>query len=56
MGEVYRVKYKDANENEIKNQSSIILKIAPSNPIRRERMRSRDLFLREINMYDKVNI
>ena len=53
MGEVYRVLYKDANE---KSQSSLILKVAPRNPARREHMRSRDLFVREIDLYDKVSI
>lgn len=53
MGEVYRVLYKEADKN---SQSSLILKVAPRNPIRREKMRSRDLFVREINMYEKVNL
>ncbi|XP_055304442.1 uncharacterized oxidoreductase dhs-27-like [Sitodiplosis mosellana] len=51
MGEVYRVLYEESNE---KIESSLILKVAPRNPMRRERMRSRDLFVREINMYDKI--
>lgn len=56
MGEVYRVLYKKANDDETKGQMSLILKVAPRNAIRRDRMRSRDLFVREINMYEKVNI
>ena len=55
MGEVYRVLYENANKNEKPNQSSLILKIAPTNPARREKMRSRELFVREVNIYDKVN-
>lgn len=54
MGELYRILYKDANDSDNKNQSSLILKIAPSNLLRREKMRLRNLFLREIDMYDQV--
>lgn len=56
MGEVYRILYENSNENENRNESSLILKIAPTNLARREKMRSRELFVREINMYDKVII
>lgn len=52
MGEIYRVLYQDVNY--IENESSLILKIAPSNLVRREKTRIHDLFVREINMYDQV--
>lgn len=52
MGEIYRVLYRDVNHTE--NESSLILKISPSNLIRRKKLKVRDLFVREINMYDKV--
>lgn len=54
MGEIYRILYKNSNENENQDQSSLIMKIAPTNLVRREKMRSRDLFVREVNIYDKV--
>ena len=54
IGEIYRILYKDANDSDNKNQSSLILKIAPSNLLRREKFRLRNLFQREINMYDQV--
>lgn len=56
MGEVYRILYNGCDDNKNKRQSSFILKVAPRNRMRRERMRSRDLFVREIDVYDKVNI
>lgn len=56
IGEIYRILYKDANDSENKNKSSLILKIAPSNLLRREKMKLRSLFMREINMYDQVRI
>lgn len=54
IGEIYRILFKDANDENNEKQSSLILKIAPKNLFRRERFRIRDLFLREINMYDEV--
>lgn len=54
MGEIFRVLYKDVNCTE--NESSLILKIAPNNLVRREKLKVRDLFVREINMYDKVTV
>ncbi|XP_031627333.1 uncharacterized protein LOC116343429 [Contarinia nasturtii] len=55
MGEIYRIFYEDANDSENKSQtSSLILKMAPRNLMRREKLRSRHIFLREIDMYDKV--
>lgn len=52
MGEIYRILFED--EDGI-NQSSIILKIAPTNPARRKAFQTRETFLREIIMYDQVN-
>lgn len=54
VGEIYRILYKDANDQNNEKQSSLILKIAPRNLCRREKFRIRDLFMREINMYDEV--
>ncbi|XP_031627282.1 uncharacterized protein LOC116343401 [Contarinia nasturtii] len=50
MGNVYRILYEDENHN----QSSLILKIAPKNLKRRGEFALRQMFLREIDMYDKV--
>lgn len=54
IGEILRIFYKDANDNETSEKSSLILKIAPQNVLRRQKLRLRDLFLREIDMYDQV--
>lgn len=53
---IYRILYKDAKETNDKNQSSLILKIAPTDPFRRESQKLRELFLREISIYDEVRI
>lgn len=55
MGKIYRILYKDGNDSENKKQSSLILKIAPRNLQRRKELRLRELFLREIDMYDQVS-
>lgn len=54
MGEIYRILYKDGNDENNNKQSSLILKIAPRNEIMREKLQSRELFLQEIKMYDNV--
>lgn len=54
VGMIYRILYKDANETSDKNQSSLILKIAPTDEFRREKQKLRELFLREISIYDEV--
>lgn len=56
VGVIYRILYKDANETSGKEQSSLILKIAPTDPFRREMQKLRELFLREISIYDEVMI
>lgn len=50
--EMYRILWK--NENDDSKQTSLILKIALRNKIRRNISGTRALFLREISMYDKV--
>lgn len=55
IGEIYRILYKDGNDSENEKQSSLILKIAPRNLQRRKKLRLRELFLREIDMYDQVS-
>lgn len=52
MGEIYRVSCQDNNNTG--NQTSLILKIAPKHMLRREKFRLRQLFLREIIIYDEV--
>lgn len=52
MGNIYRVLYED----EHKNKSSLILKLAPTNLQRRKIYKIHNLFLREINMYDEVKL
>lgn len=53
MGEIYRVLYKRSEnpENDIK---SLILKIAPKDSISTDKDKIRDMFLREVLMYDQV--
>lgn len=51
---IFRILYKDANEAIDANPSSLILKIAPSDVQLREKRNLRDLFLREIKIYDEV--
>lgn len=52
MGEIYRILFQNPIDTKT---NSLILKIAPRNPSRREITQSRTLFLREISMYDEVN-
>lgn len=54
MGDIYRMICKDARDKDNKNESTLILKIAPSNLIRREKTGVRNSFVCEINMYNKV--
>lgn len=51
-GIVHRVQVKDKAENEIK--LSMILKVPPVNPTRRDEFMAKDLFGREIGFYDNV--
>lgn len=50
MGDIFRVLFKTADDA----TKSLILKMAPTNKDRREKMGVRDMFLREISMYDEV--
>lgn len=56
MGEIFRIQFKpsDDDDNDHSKKSSLILKCAPTNPLRRQRVGVRNLFLREITMYDEV--
>lgn len=54
VGVIYRILYRDANETADENESSLILKIAPTDPFRRETQKLRELFLREISIYEEV--
>lgn len=54
MGVIYRILYKDANDENNNKKSSLILKIAPQDITMREMLQSRSLFLHEIKMYDEV--
>lgn len=51
-GIVHRVQVKDKSENEIK--LSMILKVPPENPTRRDEFMAKELFGREIGFYDCV--
>lgn len=53
MGEIFRVLCQDTTNSN--NQTSLILKKAPRNLMLRQAFHSRDLFLREIAMYDQVS-
>lgn len=53
-GEIYRILFKCDNNLNGSKEESLILKIAPSNPFRREKFRMRDIYLREIQMYKEV--
>lgn len=52
VGAIYRIIYKDAKDSH--NESSLILKIAPSARVNREKQRLHELFVREIFIYDQV--
>lgn len=52
-GQIYRILFKCANEDDDKRKS-LILKIAPRNIMRRQKLNIRPLFLREIMLYDDV--
>lgn len=51
IGIVYRVLFSKEDESK---SSKLILKVAPQNAARREQFKSRDLFLREIYLYNEV--
>lgn len=53
MGIVHRVSFKRTNEN-ADDSSSLIIKISPQHLERRIQFHSRELFLREIFLYDVV--
>lgn len=50
MGLIYRILFKTDDTR----KTSLILKIAPKDEMRRKTLRVRNLFLREISMYDEV--
>lgn len=54
IGEIFRILIKRNNDNGHQEHTSLILKIAPRNLIRRQKANSRDIFLREIQMYSEV--
>lgn len=53
MGDIFRLTYNMVDNEEAK-KSSIVLKLAPRHTVQRERFRTRQSFLREINMYKEV--
>lgn len=53
MGEIYRVWYCEDRDSD-NSPDSVILKIAPKHLGRRAKFNLRNLFLREITMYDEV--
>lgn len=55
MGEIYRILFETSDDKNDRKKSSLILKIAPRNPFRRKMIPLRDIFLREIHMYDVVS-
>lgn len=57
MGNIFRIQIKRSrdDDNDDSKDASLILKCAPTSPIRRERIGVRNVFLREITMYDEVN-
>lgn len=57
IGIVYRAKFykEDENQNEKHPVQKMIVKVAPTNTVRRELFLSRTAFLREIHMYDNVS-
>lgn len=57
VGVVYRISFsKDDSENGKNPISKLILKVAPESLARREQFFSRPCFLREIYLYNEVNI
>lgn len=57
IGIVYRASFskKDETETEKNPVHTLIVKVAPRHPGRRQRFQVRSLFLREIFMYEKVS-
>lgn len=57
IGIVYRVSFSKLEQNgKTEKVSQMIVKVAPTNLARREQFRPRDCFLREIQLYNEVNI
>lgn len=54
MGIIYRILFKSRSDNDDTKETSLILKIAPSDEMRRKTIGVRNLFLREISMYNEV--
>lgn len=52
MGQVFRVQYRIPNKYE--KSSSLIMKVAPKDRTSGDEFRLRQMFLREIFMYDEV--
>lgn len=55
IGIVNRITFHKVGEEKT-SRSTLILKIAPTNPARRQRFFSRPCFAREIFMYNEVNV
>lgn len=53
MGEVYRILYKSKDSSDNKT-GSLILKMAPTDLVRRKEVKTHESFIREITMYDEV--
>lgn len=53
MGEVYRILFKSKDSSDNKT-GSLILKMAPTNLVRRKEVKTHETFIREITMYDEV--
>lgn len=54
MGLIYRILFKNCDDTDDTRKTSLILKIAPKDEMRRKTLGVRNLFLREISMYDEV--
>lgn len=55
QGNISRILFKRPNGGDEFEKKSLILKVAPKNVARRQMAGSRNVFLREISMYDEVN-
>lgn len=56
MGEIFRNPYKKSDDETDEKPTSLILKTAPRSLLRREKSNSRNVFLREIFLYDTVRL
>lgn len=56
LGIVHRVTYEKCNNNQqqIRDNFDLILKLAPTHPARRATFGTRNFFIREIYLYDEV--